>query len=208
MKFKEKKLNYYDEFCRNANIAVEISNIICDFIESYDVNDLPSIVEKVHKLENDADQNLHTILNFLAKDFLPPIEREDIVLLSNKIDDLIDYLDEIVINLDMLNIQILRDDFKLFLSLIQNLSTALASMFESFKDVRFYEKAHNFVIEINNMEEKGDKVFVQAVKNLYINEKNSIEVTKWNIIYNGLEECIDSYESIANTLDAVVLKNT
>ena len=51
------------------------------------------ILKQVHQIENEADKNLHEIINYLIKDFLPPIEREDIITLSYRIDDVIDCID-------------------------------------------------------------------------------------------------------------------
>ena len=92
-RLKENNFDYYDEFVKNANIALEISTILKKHAENFEINNSTEIEKKVHRLENEADKNLHEIMDYLAKDFLPPLEREDIVLLVNKIDDIIDYLD-------------------------------------------------------------------------------------------------------------------
>lgn len=207
-KIKEPKFDYYDEFIKNADIALEMTNILKDYVENFDINNSQEIEEKVHKLENDADRNLHKILSFLVKDFLPPIDREDIVLLANKLDDTIDYIDEIVINLDILDINTLRDNFKEFVEIINKMSIMLKGMFEGFKNTKKYEEIHKLVVCINNIEEEGDKIYEKAIREIFQNESNSVEILKWNTIYNSLENCFDSYESVANTLDEIVLKNT
>ena len=65
-----------------------------------------------------------------------------------------------------------------------------------------------FIIEINNTEENGDKIYEKSIKNLFTNETNSIEILRWNTIYNSLENCIDSFENVANTVGEIILKNT
>lgn len=207
-KIKEPKFDYYDEFIKNADIALEMTNILKDYVENFDINNSQEIEEKVHKLENDADRYLHKILSFLVKDFLPPIDREDIVLLANKLDDTIDYIDEIVINLDILDVSVLRNDFKDFIKIINKMSIMLKGMFEGFKNTKKYEEIHKLVVGINNIEEEGDKIYEKAIREIFQNESNSVEILKWNTIYNSLENCFDSYESVANTLDEIVLKNT
>jgi len=204
---KQEELDYYDMFVNNANIALEITTILKEFVENYDFKSLPQKATEVHKLENDADKNLHRLLNYLIKDFLPPIDREDIVSLTNRIDDTIDYLDEIFINLKILNAQKLKKEFKEFIQIIDKLSTLLVSMFTNFKSKKCYDEVHKLVIEINETEEKGDRIFESAVEDLFENEKDSIEIIRWNTIYNELENCIDSFENIANTVDEIILKN-
>lgn len=207
-RLKEKNFNYYDEFIKNANIAIEISTILKTHAENYDINNSSEIEEKVHKLENDADKNLHETIDYLVKDFLPPIEREDIVLLVNKIDDIIDYLDEIAINFNILNIVALRDNFLEFMELFNKVSVLLKEMLENFKDKKKHEEVYKYLIEINNIEENGDRLYEKAIKSLFTTEKDPIEIIKWKTIYNTLENGIDSFESVANTIGEIVLKNT
>ena len=207
-RLKEKNFNYYDEFIKNANIAIEISTILKKHAENYDINNSTEIEEKVHKLENDADKNLHETIDYLVKDFLPPIDREDIVLLVNKIDDIIDYLDEIAINFNILNIVVLRDNFLEFMELFNKVSVLLKEMLENFKDKKKNEEVYKYLIEINNIEENGDRLYEKAIKSLFTNEKDPIEIIKWKTIYNTLENGIDSFESVANTIGEIVLKNT
>lgn len=208
LRLKENRLDYYDEFIKNAEIAVKIATELKTYTENFNMNISTEIEEKVHKLENDADKNLHETLDFLAKDFLPPIEREDIVLLANRIDDIIDYLDEIAINFNILNVTVIREDFKEFIEIINKLAVLLKEMLEKFKDKKNYGDVHKFIIEINNTEENGDKIYEKSIKNLFTNETNSIEILRWNTIYNSLENCIDSFENVANTVGEIILKNT
>ena len=200
-RLKEKNFNYYDEFIKNANIAIEISTILKKHAENYDINNSTEVEEKVHKLENDADKNLHETIDYLVKDFLPPLEREDIVLLVNKIDDIIDYLDEIAINFNILNIVALRDNFLEFMELFNKVSVLLKEMLENFKDKKKHEEVYKYLIEINNIEENGDRLYEKAIKSLFTTEKDPIEII-------NLENGIDSFESVANTIGEIVLKNT
>ena len=207
-RLKENNFDYYDEFVKNANIALEISTILKKHAENFEINNSTEIEKKVHRLENEADKNLHEIMDYLAKDFLPPLEREDIVLLVNKIDDIIDYLDEIAINFNILNIVVLRENFLEFMEIFYKLSILLKEMLEKFKDKKKHEEVNKYIIEINNIEESGDRLYENSIKSLFKTETNPIEVIKWNTIYNTLEDGIDSFESVANTIGEIILKNT
>lgn len=207
---KEKKLpklNYYDEFIKNANIAVEMSNILKDFIDNYENESAKEIEKEVHLFETEADQNLHALLNFLIKDFLPPIDREDIVLLANRIDDVIDNIDEIVINLNIFNIINLREDIHEFIGLINRCCNLQKEIMEKFKSSKKYEEIRELVIKMNHFEEHGDRIYENSIRKLF-KEENSIEMLKWEKIYTSFEECFDSFESVANTLREIVLKNS
>ena len=204
---KKKEFNYFDEFIKNVDICCEISNIIQQHLNNFKNEDAKEIENIVHKLENDADLNLHNIKKYLIKDFLPPIEREDIVLLVNKIDDVVDNLDEIIIDLNIFNVNYLRDDFKEFVELICQMSIKLRDIINSFKERKKYEQIINMIIEINGLEEQGDKLYENSIKNLYNTEQNSVEILKWHNIYTTLEEAIDSFESVADYIEEIIMKN-
>ena len=204
---KKEELNYYDEFIKNTDIAVNMSEILKEYISDFNYEQSDETEKKIHKFENEADDNLHRILNYLVSDFLPPLEREDIVVLANRLDDMIDSIDELVINLDILNIKYLRDDFKDFINLICEMTKMQNEIVHELKKNQKYEYIHSKAIEINNIEETGDKIFERAIKNLFQNETNPIEVLKWNTIYHSAEDCFDAIEMVANSIEEITMKN-
>ena len=100
---KKDEYNYFDEYIKGAEIVVESSKLLKGALENYDLKTVENEISKVHKLENDADKIIHDMRNYLIKDFLPPIDREDIVILGHRLDDVEDYIDEILINFNILN---------------------------------------------------------------------------------------------------------
>lgn len=202
-----KELNYYDEFIKNVEICCKISNILNQHTENFQNEDAKETEERVHKLENDADLNLHNIKNYLVKDFLPPIDREDIILLVNKIDDVVDNLDEIIIDLNIFNVKVLREDFKEYTQLIDKTCLKLKEMMLNFKSLKKYEETKSIVIEINHLEEQGDSLFEKSIKNLYDNETNAIEILKWHNIYECIEKCMDSCECVADCVEEILMKS-
>ena len=205
---KKQELNYFDEFIKNVEIAYEMSIILKEYVAKFDNEKSTEMELKVHKLEIDADHNLHNILSYLVKDFLPPIEREDIVNLANKIDDLVDNIDEIIIDLDILDVKYLRNDFKDFSDLLCQICYKVKEMMNRFKNLKKYEEIIEMKVETNKLEEVGDRLFEKAIKKLYQNEENAINITRWTTIYNCIENCYDSCEIIANCVEEIIMKNS
>ena len=79
---KKEEYNYFNEFVNNSKYIVESAEILKETVANYSQEMLEENITKVHKLENEADQALHKMRNYLIKDFLPPIDREDRVLTS------------------------------------------------------------------------------------------------------------------------------
>ncbi len=204
---KREELNYYDEFINMANYSVEITSTLKAFVLSYSYSQAKEIEKTIHEKENAADLNQHKILNYLIKDFVPPIDREDIMEITKQLDDVIDNIDEISIDLEILNVSTLRENVPAFVELLGVATTKLHELFVTFKDMKDYSAVKKIVIELNDIEEQADKVFQTSINELYTNEKDAINVLKWTTIYNKLEDCFDSIEHLSECVNATFVKN-
>lgn len=208
MKKKKEEYNYFDEFVKNSKYIVESAEILKETIENYSVEKLEENITKVHKLENDADKTLHNMRSYLIKDFLPPIDREDIVLIGHRLDDIEDFIDEILINFNILNISNVREDALEFTELLIECANSVKDALENFENFKKAEIVKEKTIAINVLEEKADRMFEKAMKKLYKEEKDSVEIIKWTTIYNCMENTTDACEKIADSLEDVVMKNS
>ncbi len=205
---KKDEYNYFDEYIKGAEIVVESSKLLKGALENYDLKTVENEISKVHKLENDADKIIHDMRNYLIKDFLPPIDREDIVILGHRLDDVEDYIDEILINFNILNIESVREDALEFASLLIEASEAVKEALEFFKNFKKVEPIKEKVIAINILEDKGDRLYEKVMKKLYSEEKNAIEIIKWTTIYDCFENAMDACESIADEMADIIMKNS
>ena len=205
---KKNEYNYFDEFINNSKYIVESAEILKETLNNYSKEKLEENVTKVHELENKADHTLHDMRNYLIKDFLPPIDREDIILIGHRIDDFEDFIDEIMINLKILNIIDIRKDILEFTDILVNCSYCLQKTLEQFKNFKKVEYIKEKVIDINNLEEEGDRLFEKVMSKLYEDNINPIDVIKWTTIYNCFENTIDACERIADEIEDVIMKNS
>ena len=205
---KKEDYNYFNEFIKHAQIIVDSTLILKHAIENFEKIKLDEEIEKLHLLENEADKNLHNMKNYLIKDFLPPIEREDITEIINLLDNVEDDIDEILVNLKILNISKMRNDALKFTELLNKCAMCIKEMLESFKNIKKRDLIKEKVIEVNKLEEMGDRIFEENMKNLYTSSTNSIEIIKWTTMYNCFENTLDECERFADSIDDVVMKNS
>ena len=145
---------------------------------------------------------------YLIKDFLPPIDREDIVLIGHRIDDVEDYIDEILINFNILNITSIREEAIEFTELLIECANSVKDALENFKNFKKAEIVKEKAIAINVLEEKADRLYEKAMKKLYKEETNPVEIIKWTTIYNCMENTTDACERVGDCLEDVVMKNS
>ena len=205
---KKNEFNYFDEFAKFAKYAIDEVEELKKYI--FDFNQANSEVEmqKIHEIENTADKNLHELKNFLLKDFLPPIDRDDILELANKLDDFIDFIDEIIIDINIYNMVEVTEDIKNLINLLEDATKILYDLIIEFKNLKKIKEIKDKVVEVNKIEGQADILYINAIRDLYKNKKDAVEIIKWCNIYKTIEKCFDACESVANCVDDVLLKNT
>lgn len=207
MKNKE-NYNYFNEFITLTDYIVDSANTLKDIMENFNVEKLNTDIHDVHKLENEADKVVHKMRGYLIKDFLPPIDRADISLIINKLDNIEDGIDEVLINVKILDINEIKIEVIELIDILVKCCTAVKEMFLNFKSIKKVDLINQHVIQINKLEELGDRTYEKLMSILYKNEKNPIDLIKWTNIYNCLENTIDSCEEISGCIEDVVIKNS
>ena len=64
------------------------------------------------------------------------------------------------------------------------------------------------IIEINHLEENGDKLYTEAMRRLYSESGDAVEILSWTTIYDRFEKCCDMCEHVADSVELVILKNS
>jgi len=67
---------------------------------------------------------------------------------------------------------------------------------------------HGLIIEINALEEEGDRLFIDSMRKLHTEEEDPIQIIAWREIYSYLEKCCDACEHVADIVESVIMKNT
>lgn len=200
--------NYFDAFANLSKFSYNLAISLNETLKNFDPNSITGKVTEAHTIEHNADIAKHDIMNRLVKEFLPPIEREDIISLTQEIDDVTDSVEDVLIYIDMFNIQSIRPEILKFTQLIVQCSKAMDEALEEFKSFKSSKKLRDKIIEINRLEEDGDALYVDSMRNLYHTSKDPIELMCWTEVLHRLEKCCDNCEDVANIIESIVMKNS
>ncbi|MGB4661364.1 MAG: DUF47 family protein [Mobilitalea sp.] len=200
--------NYFDAFASLTKYSLKLAITLNENLTNYNHAEITETVKAAHQIEHSADIAKHDIMNRLVKEFLPPIEREDITSLTQEIDDVTDCVEDVLIYIDLFNIQTIRPEILKFTELIVTCTRALDDAMEEFKNFKSSKKLRDKIIEINRLEEVGDALYVDTLRNLYHTSKDPIELMCWTEILHRLEFCCDQCEDVADVLESIVMKNS
>jgi uncharacterized protein len=203
-----KDYNYFEAFVNLSKFSLNSAEILNKTLHEYDSSKLETKIREMHNIEHSADIAKHDMLNRLVKEFLPPIEREDIISLSQKIDDVTDAVEDVLICFDIYNIKVVRPEIFKFTDLIVSCCKSMDVALVEFQNFKKSNRLHQEVIEINRLEEEGDALYVNGVRNLYKTSKDPIELMVWTEIFSKLEKCCDACETVANDIENIVMKNS
>lgn len=205
---KKNDYNYFEAFSNLSKFSLNSAQILHKTLSNFDPKQIKDKVKEMHNIEHSADLAKHQIMDHLVKEFLPPIEREDITTLSQEIDDVTDSVEDVLLFINMFNIQTIRPEILKFTALIEKTCKSMDEALAEFKNFRNSKTLHSKIIEINRLEEDGDELYVEMVRNLYQTSKDPIELMTWTEIMDRLEKCCDNCEDVADIIEEIVMKNS
>jgi uncharacterized protein len=155
--------------------------------------------------EQDGDRVTHDIIQRLNQTFVTPIDREDIYQLASALDDVVDYTEEVSDYLGLYNIEAPMAQSQ---ELARVLHACARQIAEAMPRLRGFKDISHYTVEINRLENDGDRITREAIASLFNNGIDPMVVIRWKDIFERLEEAIDSCERVANILEGIVIKNS
>ena len=86
--------------------------------------------------------------------------------MADTIDNVTDTIEDVLMRLYMFNFTTLRADAVEMAAIIVQCCEALKKALEEFPNFRKSQVLHKMIVEINHLEEEGDRLFVQATRDL------------------------------------------
>ena len=204
---KRNEFDYFDSFIKMAEYSYRAAKLLDETLRDFNKETLQKNMVTMHEIENSADLEAHEIIKRLAKEFITPIEREDILLLVHTIDDITDCIEDVLLHMYMYNVRVIKEDAIKFLELILSACEELIGAFKEFKNFKKSKGIHEKIVKVNKLEEEGDNLYTEIVRKLHLTSLDAIEIMTWTIAYNRLEKCSDACEEAVNVIESVIMKN-
>lgn len=204
----KKKYNYFQAFAEQVNYCVQAAEYLEKSLNSFDPDTVATARKELHAIENEADYKKHELMDNLAKEFVPPIDREDIVELAHQIDEVVDSIEDVYLRAYMFNLTVIPPAAQQFTRIISMCCRTLRDIMEEFPNYRKSERIKALIIDVNTMEEEGDKLYLESMRKLHTEEKDIHQLLALTYCYERLEKCCDNCEHVANVAESVIMKNS
>ncbi len=155
--------------------------------------------------EHAADETTHTLIRRVNSTFVTPFDREDIYALGSGLDDVMDMMDEAVDLILLYEVKVLPPELAGQVDVLQRCAELTAAAMPGLSSMKGLEE---FWIEINRLENDGDKNHRRILASLFSGEYKTIEVLKLKDIEESLEDAIDAFEKVANIVEQIAVKES
>ena len=159
---------------------------------------------RIKGLEHEGDELTHQILALLNTTFVTPFDREDIYRLASTLDDILDAVEAVS---DMLVLHRVDETLPELHQQATVLVRATEAMQLALARLRSLTDLNGHLVEINRLENEGDRVYRKTVAHLYSGDFKAMDVLKWKDLVDQMEEAIDGCEDIANVIESIALKH-
>jgi uncharacterized protein len=202
VKLFSKDETFFDHFRQLAIHIGQAADLLKSLFDS--PKDAVRIAAAIKKVEHDGDAIVHVINQRIDTSFVTPLDREDIHLLSKRLDNVIDLINGAARRVVMFRVTESRAGGAEMADILVRASRKIQeSVVDVTKRVAMLEHGRS----MKALEEEGDALYAECVGALFSHELPAIEVIKWKEIFDALEHAIDECEDVSNVLESIALKN-
>ncbi len=200
---------YFENVSDCAMLSKKSASFLVECLENYSSDNIQKMLDEMHIIEHSADIKKHEMSEALAKAFVTPVDREDLDMLSHKLDDVTDIIEEVLQKFYIFDIKVINPSAIEFAKKIVKACELLYEIMLEFENFKKSKKIHSLVIAINDVEEECDKLYLSSMFKLTQETSSDILTTiSWREIYESFEACADACENVSECIGSVIMKNT
>jgi predicted phosphate transport protein (TIGR00153 family) len=194
---------FFDLFEEAGGNIERAANLLEEMLREYPERN--ELAREILICEQEGDRITHDIIRRLNQTFVTPIDREDIFAMASALDDVVDYTEEVADYLGLYKIEAPMSQAQELAKVLQQCGRQIA---EAMPRLRGFKDITHYTVELNRLENDGDRIVREAIASLFDNGIDPMVVIRWKDIFERLEDAIDSAEHVANILEGIVIKNS
>jgi uncharacterized protein len=203
LKFRPVDASFYDLFSAQAQHNLIGAGLLAEMLAGG--SDREDIARRMREAEHAADDTTHAIVKRVNSTFVTPFDREDIYNLASGLDDIMDMMDEVVDLVLLYEVAEMPSGFSTLVEVIQRCAEVTS---EAMPRLQTMKDLDEYWIEINRLENAGDKTYRRTLAKLFGGEYEALEVLKLKDIVTSLEGAIDAFEKVANIVEQIAVKES
>jgi uncharacterized protein len=198
-------VRFYDYFEKASANLLDGARCLQNMIEN--TENLEENAAQITEIEHRGDFIVHEVTNLLPRILLTPIDSEDIQRLVSALDDALDAVDAVSQRLLIYHLTDIKKPARRLAHLIFESAQELDAAICGLRDKGHYAQVKERVVQINTLENNGDRVLHDGLINLVQHREDVFEFICWKEIYELLEDATDRIEDAGDVIQKVIIAN-
>lgn len=195
--------SFFDLFDQMGQKVQQGAEELWELLKDY--TDVERKVGRILDIEHEGDEITHEVLKRLNTTFVTPMDGDDIHRLASNLDHVLDHIEAAA---DYLQLHKIEEPLPDVANLAETLARSAQVTAEALPNLRKMNNLQNYWVEINRLENEGDRMFRRMIAELYSGGFKAMDVLKWQDIIEEIEAAIDRLEDVANTVEGIYLKQS
>jgi predicted phosphate transport protein (TIGR00153 family) len=199
------EVKFFDYFQAATSNLLEAARLLQNLLEDY--HDVEDSVAQITELEHRGDFIVHEVTSLLPRTLITPFDGQDIQRLIDSVDDALDTVHNAAVRLSIYQITEVRKPARRLARLIVEGANELDLAIKSLHDKKLYPQIKQRIVEINTLENTGDRVLEEGLRNLMERRDDLFDLIRWKEIYELLEQSTDRLEDAGDVIQRVMIAN-
>ncbi|BCA85658.1 phosphate transport regulator [Enterococcus saigonensis] len=205
---RRKQYDFLGAMAHLTKNAADAAEVLVQLVKNYSSETLVLEAEKIHDLEKEGDRIVTELTNELYDAFITPIDREDILVIAERIDDILDGINALTYLFENLAITKMRPQTDEFAKMVLVATNGVHTAMQEFPKFKHSKTLKKMIDEVNRVESESDQLYSELKKSLFTEETDVLEIIKWKDVYDRLEQIVNASEDAVDIIDGMVIKNT
>lgn len=195
---------FFDLFEKAAGVVLAGAETLLQMLNDFDNADIYR--KKIGDLEHEGDAVIHAVMDKLNRSFVTPFDHEDIRAIASRLDDIIDYTQAAAERLVLYQVKAPYLDSTELAGVLVQTVRQVQIVVGLLRDLGQRRVILEHCIEINRLENSGDKLYREALGRLFA-DGDVLELIRWKEIFEQIEQAVDECEDLADVIESLVVKN-
>ena len=205
--FTPKEPKFFPILKEMADVMLAASDLIIECVQKCDHESAIEYYKKIKEQEKKGDVLSNRIFDELNSTFITPFDREDINHLSNRMDDVIDYINSCAKRIVLYNPKQLPESAVDLARLIREGAICIGKAVDELDVLKKNsKKIKEYCSELHDIENRADDVYENFIIDLFEKEKDGIEIIKLKEIMYELEKATDATEYVGKIIKTIIVK--
>lgn len=193
---------FFDHFNEIAARLTTIATLLEEGLD--DPARMPALAARIDRVQHETDESARDLDINVDELLIPPMDREDIHLLSTRLALVAEFIGGTARRAVSLKATARREPAVV---LARVLVRAVREIEGAVSHIRTGDGVLARCQEIRRAHEEGDAAWEAAVAELFTGDPDPVEVIRWKAFYDQLEETLDACDAVANEIETITVKH-